>query len=44
MFSSARPEAIQGLQAKIVAALKDDRVTAEELRAINEELRAIPKK
>ena len=40
----ARPEEIQALQKKIVEALKDDRVNAEELRALTEHLRSMPKK
>lgn len=39
----ARPETIQTLQKKIVEALKDDKVTAEELRSLTDALRAIPK-
>jgi hypothetical protein len=39
----ARPEGIHGIQKKIVEALKDNRVNAEELRAITDALRAMPK-
>jgi hypothetical protein len=40
----AKPDEIQALQAKIVGALKDSRVTAEELRGITDHLRSMPKK
>ena len=39
----ARPEAIQKLQGRIVEALKDEKVTADELRGITEQLRSMPK-
>ena len=39
----AKPDAIQGLQTKIVEALKDGRVNAEELRGLTEHLRSMPK-
>lgn len=39
----AKPEGIHAIQKKIVEALKDDRVNAEELRAITDALRAMPK-
>lgn len=40
----ARPDDIQKLQAKIVAALKDNKVSEEELKGLTEQLRSIPKK
>jgi len=40
----AKPEDIQKLQAKIVAALKDDKVSSEELKGLTEQLRSMPKK
>ena len=39
----AKPEGIHAIQKKIVAALADDSVNAEELRAITDALRAMPK-
>ena len=39
----AKPEGIHAVQKKIVEALQDNRVNAEELRAITEALRAMPK-
>jgi dsDNA-specific endonuclease/ATPase MutS2 len=39
----AKPNGIQAIQKKIVEALQDGRVTAEELRAITDALRAMPK-
>ena len=39
----AKPEGIHAVQKKIVVALQDNRVNAEELRAITEALRAMPK-
>ena len=39
----AKPEAIHAIQKKIVEALQDNRVNAEELRAITDALRAMPK-
>ena len=39
----AKPEAIHAIQRKIVEALRDNRVDAEELRAITDALRAMPK-
>jgi hypothetical protein len=39
----AKPEGIHEIQKKIVEALKDNRVNAEELRAITDALRAMPK-
>ena len=39
----AKPEGIHAIQKKIVEALQDDRVNAEELRAITDALRAMPK-
>ena len=41
---AARPDEIQAVQKKIVEALKDNRVDAEELRGITEKLRAVKKK
>lgn len=40
----AKPDEIQGLQTKIVAALKDEQVSAEELKGLTEHLRSMPKK
>ena len=40
----AKPDQIQALQTKIVAALKDNRVTSEELRGLTDHLRSMPKK
>ncbi len=39
----AKPEGIHAIQKKIVAALADNSVNAEELRAITDALRAMPK-
>jgi chorismate mutase len=39
----AKPEGIHAVQKKIVEALQDNRVNAEELRAITDALRAMPK-
>lgn len=39
----AKPEGIHAIQKKIVEALQDGRVNAEELRAITDALRALPK-
>lgn len=39
----AKPEGIHSVQKKIVEALQDDRVNAEELQTITEALRAMPK-
>ena len=39
----AKPEGIHTIQKKIVEALQDGRVNAEELRAISDALRALPK-
>ena len=39
----AKPSGIHAIQKKIVEALQDDRVNAEELRAITDALRAMPK-
>jgi hypothetical protein len=39
----AKPDGIHAIQKKIVEALKDNRVNAEELRAITDALRAMPK-
>ena len=39
----ARPEGIQELQRKIASALEDRKVTAEELKALTEQLRSLPK-
>lgn len=39
----ARPDDIQKLQAKIVAALKDNKVSEEELKGLTEQLRSIRK-
>lgn len=40
----AKPDEIQKLQTRIVAALKDERVSAEELKGLTEQLRSMPKK
>jgi hypothetical protein len=40
----ARPEEIQAVQGKIVEALKDNRVDADELRGITEKLRGVKRK
>ena len=40
----AKPDDIQGLQKKIVAALEDRTVTGEELKGLTEHLRSMPKK
>lgn len=40
----AKPDEIQGLQKKIVAALDDGKVTGEELKGLTEHLRSMPKK
>ena len=40
----AKPDEIQKLQTKIVAALKDEKVSAEELKGLTEQLRSMPKK
>ena len=39
----AKPDAIQGLQTRIVEALKDGRVNGEELRGLTDHLRSMPK-
>jgi hypothetical protein len=39
----AKPDGIQAIQKRIVEALQDNRVNAEELRAITDALRAMPK-
>ncbi|HPA51876.1 MAG TPA: hypothetical protein PLP50_09755 [Thermoanaerobaculia bacterium] len=40
----AKPDDIQGLQKKIVAALEDRTVSGEELKGLTEHLRSMPKK
>ena len=40
----AKPDDIQGLQKKIVAALEDRTVTGEELKGLTEHLRSMPQK
>ena len=40
----AKPDDIHRLQTKIVGALEDDRVSAEELKGITDQLRSMPKK